>query len=71
MNVWIVIGAYNESHSIGHVVKELVKAGYKNVVVVDDGSDDGTAGIARKHTKHVLQHVLNRGQGAALKTGID
>lgn len=71
MHVWIVIAAYNEAHSIGHVVKELVKAGYKNVVVVDDGSTDDTYRVARQHTKHVLQHVINRGQGAALKTGID
>jgi len=71
MHVWIVIGAYNEAHSIGSVMKELVKAGYKNVVVVDDGSDDTTAKIARQYTKHVLQHKINRGQGAALKTGID
>jgi glycosyltransferase involved in cell wall biosynthesis len=71
MHVWIVIGAYDEAHSIGSVLKELVKAGYKNVIVVDDGSDDTTARIARQYTKHVLQHKINRGQGAALKTGID
>ena len=71
MHVWIVIAAYNEAHSIGHVVKELAKAGHKSVVVVDDGSADDTARIARQHTKHVLQHGINRGQGAALKTGID
>lgn len=71
MHVWIVIAAFNEAHSIGHVVKELVKSGYKNVVVVDDGSVDDTARIAKQHTKHVLKHVINRGQGAGLKTGID
>ncbi len=71
MHVWIVIAAYNEAHSIGHVVRELVKAKYKNVVVVDDGSSDDTVRIAGQHTKHVLQHTINRGQGAALKTGID
>ena len=71
MHTWIVIAAYNEAHSIGHVVKELVKSGYKNVVVVDDGSSDDTFKIAKQYTKHVLQHAINRGQGAALKTGID
>jgi glycosyltransferase involved in cell wall biosynthesis len=71
MNTWIVIAAYNEEHSIGAVVKELSKTGYKNVVVVDDGSADDTYRIAKQHTKHVVKHVLNRGQGAALKTGID
>jgi glycosyltransferase involved in cell wall biosynthesis len=71
MKVWIVIAAYNEEHSIGHVVKGLVKAGYKNVVVVDDGSSDRTFDSARKYTRHVARHTVNRGQGAALKTGID
>jgi len=71
MNVWIVIAAYNEEHSIGSVVKELVRAGYKNVVVVDDGSDDDTSRMARQHTKNVLRHVVNRGQGASLRTGIE
>ena len=71
MSIWIVIAAYNEEHSIGHVVKDLVKAGYKNVVVVDDGSDDDTSRTAKQHTKYVLRHIINRGQGAALKTGID
>lgn len=71
MHVWIVIAAYNEEHSIASVLKELAKAGYKNVVVVDDGSTDDTYKIAKQHTKYAIQHVLNRGQGAALKTGID
>ena len=71
MNVWIIIAAYNEEHSVGHVIKELVSSGYKNVVVVDDGSQDRTSEIAKQYTKHVLRHVLNRGQGAALRTGID
>ena len=69
--MWIVIAAYNEAHSIGHVLKDLAKAGYKNVVVVDDGSDDDTSRIAHQYTSHVLKHVVNRGQGASLKTGID
>jgi len=71
MNIWIVIAAFNEAHSIGHVLKDLVKAGYKNVIVVDDGSEDDTSRIAKQYTSHVLNHVINRGQGASLRTGID
>jgi len=71
MNTWIVIAAYNEEHSIASVVKELSKVGYKNVVVVDDGSSDDTYKVAKHYTKHVARHVINRGQGAALRTGID
>ncbi|HVM90335.1 MAG TPA: glycosyltransferase family 2 protein, partial [Verrucomicrobiae bacterium] len=40
-------------------------------VVVDDGSEDGTADQARKTGAVVLAHAINRGQGAALKTGTE
>jgi glycosyltransferase involved in cell wall biosynthesis len=67
---WIVIAAYNEGRAIGAVASELVAAGWP-VVVVDDGSADDTATVARAHGGIVLRHVINRGQGAALQTGID
>ncbi|MEM4254081.1 MAG: glycosyltransferase family 2 protein [Candidatus Woesearchaeota archaeon] len=70
-NVFIVIAAYNEENSISDVVKELHSAGYKNVVVIDDGSKDKTFDAALSAGATVLQHIVNRGQGAALKTGID
>lgn len=70
-SVWLVIAAYREEKSIANVVTELKKAGYHNVVVVDDGSKDKTYEVASAHTPHVLQHAINRGQGAAIKTGID
>lgn len=70
MNIFIVIPAYNEEKRIGKVLKELKKE-YRNVVVIDDGSTDNTKNIAKKYCKHVLRHAVNRGQGAALKTGID
>jgi len=65
----VVIPAYNEAEAIGAVVVELVARGHE-VIVVDDGSRDGTAGVAMRHGAIVLRHVLNRGQGAALQTGI-
>jgi glycosyltransferase involved in cell wall biosynthesis len=68
MKVFIVIAAYNEQKKIGSVIRQL--KGY-DVVVVDDGSKDQTYSIAKKANVHVLRHVINRGQGAALKTGID
>ena len=70
-NVWIVIAAFNEAHSVPKVVKELQKAGYQNVVAIDDGSKDKTSDALTKTHATVLEHVINRGQGAALKTGID
>jgi len=69
--VYIVIAAYNEKDSIARVIDDLHKHGYKNIIVVDDGSKDNTTQIAERKKVMVLQHILNRGQGAALKTGID
>lgn len=70
-NVWVIIPAYNEARSIGSVVAGLRHAGYQNVCVVNDGSSDGTAALALRSGAHVLEHVTNFGQGAALQTGID
>lgn len=69
--VFVVIPAYNEEFMIDKVIKDLKKHNYKNIVVVDDGSSDKTYEAASKHKIHVLKHVINLGQGAALKTGID
>jgi len=68
---FIVIPAYNEEKSITNVVKELKQNNYKNIVVIDDGSKDKTYEAAKREGVIVLKHILNRGQGAALKTGID
>jgi glycosyltransferase involved in cell wall biosynthesis len=70
-DVFIVIAAYNEGKSISKVIANLHKAGYHNVVVVDDGSRDDTFDIVVESGAIALRHVVNRGQGAALKTGID
>src|SRR5688500_18435903 len=68
-SLFIVIAAYNEAQAIGEVAAELT-ASYPNVVVVDDGSRDATAEHARVAGAIVLRHMVNRGQGAALQTGI-
>lgn len=68
MRMVAVIPAYNESQTIGGVVKktqEYVDA----VVVVDDGSNDNTAAIAREHGATVIEHVINTGIGGAQRTG--
>ncbi|MFH0870084.1 MAG: glycosyltransferase family 2 protein [archaeon] len=69
--IFFIIPAYNEGKSIGRVVRELKKAGYSNIVVIDDGSTDNTFSEAKKQNIFALQHIINRGQGASLKTGID
>jgi polyprenyl-phospho-N-acetylgalactosaminyl synthase len=67
--VWIVIAAYEEADVIADVVRPLVKGRYE-VVVVDDGSRDATAARARAAGATALRHAVNRGQGAALQTGL-
>lgn len=69
-SVHIVVPAYNEATSIGNVLRELVEA-YPNVTVVDDGSSDDTHAAAKHIAPYVLHHLVNRGQGAALQTGIE
>lgn len=66
---WVVVAAYNEAAVIGDVVRSLVECGYP-VAVVDDGSRDETAARARDAGASVLRHAINRGQGAALQSGI-
>ncbi len=68
--VFVVVPAFNEAPAIGAVLGEL-RAAYRNVVVVDDGSTDGTAQVARTAAAYVLRHAINCGQGAALQTGIE
>src|SRR5689334_16634474 len=66
---WIVVAAFNEAERLGSTLGPLCRR-FGNVVVVDDGSHDGTQTIALRHPVWLLRHVLNCGQGAALQTGI-
>ena len=67
--VFVVVPAYNEAEAIGGVLEDLRRTA-ANVVVVDDCSTDGTVARAREAGVPVLCHALNRGQGAAIQTGI-
>lgn len=69
-NVWVVIPAYNEGGMIRKTVEDVRKY-CLNVAVVDDGSRDATAAEAEGAGAFVLRHIVNRGQGAALRTGIN
>jgi len=70
-NIYIVIPAFNEEKVIQDVLREIKSAGYENIVVVDDGGKDGTFAAAKQAGAAVLRHKLNRGKGAATKTGIE
>ncbi len=70
--VYITIPMYNDEKMITKVIKDLNNKGYNNVVVVDDGSKDNGYGVVKKNTKAIVtRHVVNRGQGAALQTGME
>jgi glycosyltransferase involved in cell wall biosynthesis len=70
MKVWIVMPAYNEERSIGGVLDALHKEGWRDIIVVDDGSRDRTTEIAREKGALVLSHPRNMGLGAAIRTGL-
>jgi len=69
--ICVIVPAYNEGAVIGNVLKALDKSGYRNVIVVDDGSHDDTYHVAKSNGVKVLRHGLNRGLGGALGTGIE
>jgi glycosyltransferase involved in cell wall biosynthesis len=69
--VSVVIPAYNEEGSIGAVVRDVLTRGtWCEVLVVDDGSVDRTAEQATEAGARVIRHPYNKGNGAAVKTGI-
>ena len=70
--VAVVIPAYNEEDNLAQVLRRIPErvCGVETaVLVVDDGSRDRTGDIARQHGATVARHVINRGGGAALRTG--
>jgi len=69
-DIFIVIPAHNEATIIATVLHEVEKSGFTNIILVDDGSTDETYTKALANT-HVVRHSLNRGKGAAVKTGIE
>jgi hypothetical protein len=68
----ILVPAYNEADNIAYVLDQMpaeVCGVRTEVLVVDDGSRDGTGDVAAEHGALVARHVTNRGGGAALRTG--
>lgn len=70
-SVSVVIPAYEEAAAVGAVVQSLRgAANWREVLVIDDGSADETSIIAATAGARVIKHPYNKGNGAAVKTGI-
>ena len=67
----VIVPAFNEAEAIGGVVAALrAGADWHEVIVVDDGSSDQTGERARQAGAIVVRHPYNKGNGAAVKSGI-
>ncbi|MBC7317728.1 glycosyltransferase family 2 protein [Candidatus Bipolaricaulota bacterium] len=71
MKISAIVPAYNEAARIGAVLTPLLAApSVAEVIVVDDGSTDGTAEVARRYGVKVVRLAENRGKGAAMAAGV-
>ena len=74
-SIYIVLSCYNEEETLEEVTTELVKRGFK-VLIIDDGSVDSSPEIAKKLVDkfspmvYLYRHTINVGLGGAIKTGI-
>ena len=69
----VIVPAYNEAENLPETLALMPanRVPGMRIIVVDDGSTDGTADVARQHGAHVVvRHQANRGLGAALRTGL-
>jgi glycosyltransferase involved in cell wall biosynthesis len=70
IKVCVLLPAYNEAKAIGVLINQ-VKAYGLDVLVIDDGSTDNTADIARQAQAIVINHPKNQGKGQSLRTGFN
>jgi glycosyltransferase involved in cell wall biosynthesis len=71
LDICLVIPVYNEEKVIAAVLDEIRRQGDFILIVVDDGSRDQSYRVAREKGAITLRHRINRGKGAAVKTGIE
>jgi len=65
------VPAKDEAGRIGGVLHQILDNGFNNIIVVNDGSKDKTAEVAKSFNVTVLDHLINLGAGAATQTGIE
>jgi glycosyltransferase involved in cell wall biosynthesis len=72
----VIVPVYNERNTVAEIVRQMRAVELpiaREIVIVDDGSDDGTRDVLSQladSTVHVVQHPNNRGKGAAIRTGL-
>ncbi len=69
--IYIIIPVYNEAPVIKETVAEIKRAGYDNIIVIDDGSSDDSYYKLLELDVIALRLAINRGKGAAVKTGVE
>ena len=71
-SILFLLRAYNESSRIAGVIDTIMAAGFRKILVINDGSRDTTESIVRRYNNCILiSHSYNRGAGAALETGFE
>lgn len=70
-DIGVVIPAYNAEKTLGGVIRELMTFGFakENIIVINDGSQDGTEDAIRSQGVTLVNHRKNMGKGAALRDG--
>lgn len=69
--ITVVIPAYNEKQTIGEVIRGVKQhVPSARILVIDDGSTDGTSGEATREGADVISHPVNKGNGACIKTAL-
>ena len=74
-DIFLVVPAYNEENTVSQIIEGIAERGY-SVILVNDGSADNTLKLAIESKRRypnqifIVSHVINRGLGAALKTGM-
>jgi len=73
LKIGIIMPAFNEEQNIGKTLSLIPKniSEKLEIIVVDDGSTDHTLKIASMYDTIIIQHSINKGNGAAIQTGLD